>query len=166
IWVGNDDGSDFVKLNVGSQPLERVQGHQCRVGGQNRVITTLHRRETVDSPWIQDKIVTIGPGDSEYKVVGQGEPWRPGFTHMHTSADGKWWVSDCNATSKIYVGSTETGRFKLFASSESTFGEGQFTHPHPCFIGNDHAIGWNSDRTGIPHVYAARIPDGFLDDLV
>ena len=36
---------------------------------------------------------------------------------------------------------------------------------HPCFLGNAHAIGWNSDVTGIPQVYAAHVPEGFLDGL-
>ncbi len=162
IWVGNDDGSDFVKLNVGSQPLERVQGHQCWVGGQERVITTLHRRESTSSPWIDDRIVSIAPGEAKARLIAQGQA----FNHIHTSRDGKWWVSDDNQTGQIFVGSMETGRYKLFVNSDATFGEAQFTHPHPCFLGNAHAIGWNSDQAGVPHVYVAEIPPGFLDDLL
>lgn len=155
------DGSNHVKLRVGSSPVERVQGHQTWVGRSNTVITTLHRRESVSSPWIQDRVVTINADDKSYRIVGEG----PGFTHIHTDPEGKYWLADCNRTAKIYVGSIKTGRHRLFCSTGSTFGAPQYTHPHPFFIGDGRAIGWNSDVTGIPHVFFARIPDGFLSEL-
>jgi len=161
LHVVNDDGSGHIKLPVGNSPLERVQGHQCWVGDKDMVITTLHRREAPDKPWIQDRVVTIVPGESAYRVVGQG----PGFTHIHTTPDGRFWVADCNRSGDIYVGSVTTGRFRLFAHSGSTFGAAQYTHPHPFFLGDGKAIGWNSDGTGVPQIYCARIPAGFLESL-
>jgi len=161
LHVVNDNGTGHVKLNVGSTPFERVQGHECWVGKEDQIITTLHRRDRVDQPWIQDRIVVIGPGDDTYRMVGQGE----GFTHIHTSPDGKWWVSDCNRTANVYVGSVRTGQYRLFVRSGATFGAPQYTHPHPFFIADGKTIGWNSDVTGVPHIYAARIPEGFLEAL-
>lgn len=161
LHVVNDDGSGHLKLPVGSSLLERVQGHQCWVGDKDMVITTLHRREAPDKPWIQDRVVTIVPGESAYRVVGQG----PGFTHIHTTPDGRFWVADCNRSGDIYVGSVTTGRFRLFARSGSTFGAAQYTHPHPFFLGDGKTIGWNSDGTGVPQIYCARIPAGFLESL-
>ena len=161
LWVGRDDGSDFAKLNVGSQPLERVQGHQCWLGTQMKKITTMHRRDSVGSPWVQDRIAVIGPGEATYDIVGEGE----GFTHIHTTRDGRYWVADCNATAKVYVGNCETGRYRLFVSTGATFGQPQHTHPHPFFLGDDRSIGWNSDATGGAEIYLAAIPDGFLDEL-
>jgi hypothetical protein len=161
LHVVNDDGSGHVKLAIGSSLLERVQGHQCWVGDKDMVITTLHRRDSPGKPWIQDRVVTIVPGESTYHVVGQG----PGFTHVHTMPDGRFWVADCNRTAGIYVGSTITGRFRLLCSSGATFGAAQYTHPHPFFLGDGRTVGWNSDVTGVPHVYCARIPEGFLGSL-
>lgn len=158
--VVNDDGSGPVTLKAGFSMLERVQGHQCWVGPENKVITCLHRRETVGSPWIQDRIVTVVPGE-EYKIVGQGK----GFTHIHTSPDGRWWISDDNKTADIYIGSVKTARYKLLHRSGSTFGSAQYAHPHPFFLGDGKAVGWNSDVTGVPQIYVARLPEGFLDDL-
>jgi hypothetical protein len=161
LHVLNDDGSGLVRLKVGGSPLERVQGHQCWVGAQDLIITTLHRRPSADSLWVQDRIVTIGPGDEAYRVVGAGEA----FCHIHTTPDGRWWVSDCNRTGRIYVGSLRSGRHRLFCDSGATFGAAQYTHPHPFFLGNGKTIAWNSDMTGVPQVYYARIPEGFLEAL-
>ncbi len=158
--VVNDDGTNPLVLRAGYSPVERVQGHQCWVGTKDMVLTTLHRRETVTSPWIQDRVVALVPGGA-YRVVGEGK----GFTHIGSSPDGEWWVADDNKTGDIYIGSMATARYKLFWRSGATFGSPQYTHPHPFFLGDGQAVGWNSDVTGIPHVYAARLPEGFLDSL-
>ena len=100
------------------------------------------------------------PGE-EYRIVGAGK----GFTHIGTSPDGEWWVSDCNATADIFVGSVRTGKYRLFYRSGSTFGSAQEAHPHPFFLGDGKSVGWNSDVTGVPHIYCARIPENFLDEL-
>jgi hypothetical protein len=158
--VVNDDGTNPVILKAGFSMLERVQGHQCWVGPKDMVITCLHRRETVNSPWIQDRIVTVVPGQ-DYRIVGEGK----GFTHIHTSPDGEWWISDDNKTADIYIGSVRTARYKLLHRSGSTFGSAQYAHPHPFFLGDGKSVGWNSDVTGVPQIYVARLPEGFLDSL-
>ena len=159
--VVNDDGSNPVTLKAGFSMVERVQGHQCWVGRQNTVITALHRRDDISKPWIQDRLVTVVPGE-EYRIVGAGK----GFTHIHTSPDGEWWISDDNKTGDIYVGSIRTARYRLLHRSGSTFGSPQYTHPHPFFLGDGKTVGWNSDVTGVPQIYAARIPEGFLSTLL
>ena len=161
LWVGNDDGTGFERLNAGGSRLEHVQGHECWVGPEERAILTLHHRARVEDPWIQGRIVTIAPGEKQYRVVGEGE----GFTHIHTSPDGRWWVSECNRTSRVFVGSVKTGRYRLFVNTGASFGSPQYTHPHPFFLGDGKSIGWNSDVTGVPHVYVARVPEGFTDGL-
>lgn len=160
LMVVNDDGSNPILLKAGYTLTERVQGHQTWVGSKNMVITTMHRRVDVVEPWIQDRIVTVVPGE-EYRIVGAGK----GFTHIGTSPDGEWWVSDCNATADIFVGSVRTGKYRLFYRSGSTFGSAQEAHPHPFFLGDGKSVGWNSDVTGVPHIYCARIPENFLDEL-
>lgn len=155
------DGSHPVELNVGFNLLERIQGHQCWVGNENKVITTMHRRRTTDSEWIQDRIVTISVKENKPAVISEG----PGFTHIHTDPEGRFWISDCNKTGDIYIGSLETGNFKLVCQSKSSFGSAQETHPHPFFIGNKNTIGWNSDRTGISQIYFTKIPNEFFENL-
>jgi hypothetical protein len=125
------------------------------------VITALHRRESVSQPWIQDRLVTVVPGE-EYRIVGSGK----GFTHIHASPDGEWWISDDNKTGDIYIGSVRTARYRLLHRSGATFGSAQYAHPHPFFLGDGKSVGWNSDVTGVPQIYAARIPDGFLSTLL
>jgi hypothetical protein len=159
--VVNDDGTNPVTLKAASSMLERVQGHQCWVGPKNMVITTLHRREDISKPWIQDRAVTVVPGE-EYRIVGEGQ----GFTHIHTSPDGEFWISDDNKTGDIYIGSIKTARYKLLHRSGATFGSAQYAHPHPFFLGDGKSVGWNSDVTGVPQIYVARLPAGFLDTLL
>jgi hypothetical protein len=156
--VVGDDGRAPIRLNIGASMRERVQGHQCWLGAENRVISTLHVRESPASPWVQDRIVTIAPGEAAPRLVAQGE----GFTHIHTTPDGRFWVADCNRTARIFVGSLRTGRHGLFCGTGATFGAAQYTHPHPFFIGDGRAIGWNSDATGVPHIYCATVPEAFL----
>jgi hypothetical protein len=156
------DGSNPVLLNVGFDMLERIQGHQCWVGNENIVITTMHRRKSIDSEWIQDQIVVISVEDNLPIVISEG----PGFTHIHTDPEGRFWISDCNKSGDIYIGSIETGKFKLVSQSRSSFGSAQETHPHPFFIGNKNTVGWNSDCTGIPQIYFTKIPDAFFEPLL
>lgn len=165
LWTFNGDGSNLRKLNVGSSLLERIQGHECWVGNANKVISTTHRRATVNDRWLQHWIVVVGPGEERGRVVGNGESEGIHFTHIHTTRDGRFWVADCNRTARVYVGSVRTGRHKLFCETHATFGAAQYTHPHPFFLADDKSIGWNSDASGIPHVYFSKIPAGFLDEL-
>ena len=155
------DGSNPVLLQVGFSLLERIQGHQCWVGKENKVITTTHRRKTTDAEWIQDQIVMISVEENIPKVISEG----PGFTHIHTDPEGRFWISDCNKSGDIYIGSIETGKYKLVCHSKSSFGSAQETHPHPFFIGNKNIIGWNSDCSGIPQIYMTKIPDGFFNAI-
>ncbi|MAE66949.1 MAG: hypothetical protein CMJ18_22040 [Phycisphaeraceae bacterium] len=160
IHVINDDGTGHEVLNVGRAEDEHVQGHHCWIGRENRIITTTHRRARPGDRWSQDRIVTIAPGETSGTVVCEGGP--ESFTHVHVTSDGRHWVSDCNRTAKIYVGSVATGQHRLFCSSGTSFGAPQWTHPHPFFLGDDRTIGWNSDESGIPHIYVGRIPEGFV----
>lgn len=163
LHVINDDGSPVAVLPIGRSPLERVQGHQCWLGRDQAVISTTHRRDHIGAPWRQNRIVAATVGDESYRVVCEGE--EEAFTHIHTTIDGRFWVSDCNRTGRIHVGSTRTGRHKRFFDSGATFGASQLTHPHPFFLADGKSIGWNSDVTGITQVFVACIPDGYLDDL-
>jgi hypothetical protein len=155
------NGSHPTLLNVGFSPVERVQGHQCWLGSENKVLTTLHRRADLSSPWVQDRVALIAPGDETYRIVGEG----PGFTHIHADPGGEFWISDCNRSGDIFIGSIKTGRFRLVCHSSASFGSPQETHPHPFFIGNRNKVGWNSDTTGVPQIYFTEIPDEFFRNL-
>lgn len=162
LFVMDDDGSNPVRLKLGFTHLLRIQGHQCWIGRENAVISAMHRREHTSFPWIQDCLMWASIDNPEPRIAGQGE----GFTHIHTTPDGEFWVSDCNRTAKIFIGSCKTGRYRLLCNSQATFGAAQEAHPHPFFLGDGKTVGWNSDGSGIPHIYCARIPEGFLTDLL
>jgi len=163
LHVIHDDGSPVAVLPLGRSPLERVQGHQCWVGREHSVIAPIHCRDNTGARWRQNRIMAATVGDESSRVVCEGV--EEAFTHIHTTIDGRFWISDCNRTGRIYVGSTRTGRYKPFFDSGASFGAHQITHPHPFFLADGQSIGWNSDVTGITQIYVARIPDGFLEDL-
>jgi len=63
------------------------------------------------------------------------------------------------------VGSIKTGRWSVLCESGSSLSIPQYTHPHPYLSPDNKWVIFNSDRTGIPHVYAASVPEGLLDEL-
>jgi len=50
--------------------------------------------------------------------------------------------------------------------SRASCGRPQYTHTHPYITPDNRHVIFNSDQTGICQVYAAVIPDGFLDNLL
>jgi hypothetical protein len=38
-------------------------------------------------------------------------------------------------------------------------------HPHPCVSPGGEVVVFDSDRTGVPHIYAAHVPEHYRDDL-
>ena len=154
--VVNDDGTNPSCSRLGSRWSSGSRGTSAGWGTEDMVLTTLHRRDRVGAPWIQDRVVAVVPG-REYRVVGAGK----GFTHIGSSPDGRWWVADDNKTGDLYIGSVKTARYKLFRRSGATFGSPQYTHPHPFFIGDGKAVGWNSDVTGVPRFTRRASPRAF-----
>jgi hypothetical protein len=105
--------------------------------------------------------VTIGEGDERPTVIARGAY----FSHPNASRDGRWFVSDVSPGSEIRVGSLVTGRHRLLCRSGSSFGRPQYTHPHPFFSPDAHRVLFNSDRTGLPQIYLAELPEGLLEEL-
>jgi hypothetical protein len=74
-------------------------------------------------------------------------------------------VVDDKRTGRLYLGCLATGRVLPFCDTGAGGGSPQYTHTHPYITpGNRHVI-FNSDRTGIPQVYAAIVPPEFLAEL-
>jgi len=65
------------------------------------------------------------------------------------------------------VGNLETGNYRILVDDTRCSGGGnQCTHTHQYFTADNRHVIYNSDLyTGIPQVYAARLPDDFLASL-
>ena len=159
LYLIDAEGGNVRPLPIGQPHTPRIQGHQCWLGRTGKVIGTLggdFEREGKTG-----NLVTIAEGDQAPTILAGG----PFFCHVSTSPDGRFFICDENPSGDVYVGSAETGRFRLLCRSGSVFGSPQYTHPHPFMSPDCRYAFFNSIRTGTPHIYACTIPDGFLEAL-
>jgi len=67
---------------------------------------------------------------------------------------------------RIVIGSVETGETAVVCDSRSQPTRAQNTHPHPYLTPDLRWVIFNSNRTGFPHVHAARVPEGMVERLL
>jgi len=85
--------------------------------------------------------------------------------HISASPDGRFFVVDDNVTGRLYLGCLATRRVLPFCDMNTSSGSPQYTHTHPYITPGNKRVIFNSDRTGIPQMYAAEIPEAFLAKL-
>lgn len=90
-----------------------------------------------------------------------------GFGHVSASKNGEYFIADAwNVPGKpIIIGSIETGCYVTLCNPGASGRTPQYTHPHAYMTGDNKWVIHNSDRTGIPQIYVARVPEGLLDSL-
>jgi len=150
------------ELPIGRPHTGPCQGHQCWIGDTGEVMFAV----SLDSPdQVHDvgNLLRIRPGDEQARVVASGYY----FMHPSASLDGRFFVSDVRDADGVLlvVGCVETGNTRVLCDSRATLGAPQYTHPHPYFSPDCRWVIFNSDGTGVPHVCAARVPEGFLEEL-
>ncbi|NLD74780.1 MAG: hypothetical protein GX649_18940, partial [Chloroflexi bacterium] len=153
------NGENHRTLPVGKPYTERCQGHQCWIGKTGEILLTIGGpREQMTE---QGNLLAVRPGDEAARVVAKGVY----FDHTNASRDGRFFVSDTSPDARLVVGSLKTGRWRVLCETGSSLSSPQYTHPHPYLSPDNRWVIYNSDRTGIPHVYAAQVPEGLLEDL-
>lgn len=143
-------------LPVGGPHDGGVTGHECWVPGAGSIILTLYRKDQ-----LRTEIHRVAAGDKASTCLARG----PVFMHISASADGRFWIADDLKNSLIYVGSIRTGRMLPLCDSGASFGRPQASHPHAYMTPDNRHVVFNSDRTGVTQVWAAQVPDEFLDWL-
>ena len=68
-------------------------------------------------------------------------------------------------SSKLVIGSIGTGKASVLCESKASMGRAQNTHPHAYLTPDLKWVIFNSDRSGFPHIHAARVPDGLIKSL-
>lgn len=106
-------------------------------------------------------IYAVGLGDNKPRIIANGLL----FNHIAISEDGQFFVAEDNTDMRIYIGNVRTGKYLGLCDSHTRQGSCQHSHVHPYMTPDQKFIIFNSIATGVPQVYAARIPDGFLDQL-
>lgn len=139
-------------------------GHSSWAGNTGRFVTNISwsdQRETAS----RGSIAVVDAATGEVSLSGQGLC----AVHVNASRDGRFFVADSWADGwtdkRVYVGSLRTGRWEVLCEHGSSFGAPQYTHPHPWLTPDNRWVVFNSDRTGVPHVYAATVPERLLEGL-
>ena len=109
-------------------------------------------------------ILTIAPQNSKTREVTEKYLY---CMHISASMCGKYFIGDgwYDSQAPIYIGSLITGKFRTLCLSGTSCGSPQYTHAHPYLTADNKHVIFNSDRTGIPQVYAATVPEDFLKSL-
>lgn len=143
-----DDGTNERELAI-----TLGTGHQVWMGKTKRVLST-----QLPEDWA---IVSIDEREPTPKVIARGA----NFWHCGVSDDAQWAISDTNWPDiGLQLVNIRTGKFRTLCHSKSSSGAPQWSHPHPVFSPDGKKVVFNSDRTGIPHVFVAHIPDEFFQE--
>ena len=151
LYVIDQDGKNERPLPLGTPHTAPVTGHECWIGETGRILCTTHG----------GKVYTSAPNDKQATFIARGS----GFIHITASPDGRFYVVDSIGTGRLFLGCIATGKVAPLCDSGASGGSPQYTHTHPYITPGNARVIYNSDRTGIAQVYAARIPEDLLTEL-
>jgi hypothetical protein len=182
LFVIDVDGKNKRPLPVGPPTTPGCTGHECFVGDTGRVMFSVSwqspdwQHMLHDPRFPEGNILTAKPGDERPSVFRAPEHF---FNHVCASRCGKYFVADSFIGGGVFdaknnlrsvslvIGNFQTGKYRtLVQDSMSSGGGNQCTHTHPYLTADNRYVIFNADPNyGIPQVYAAQIPAGFLESL-
>lgn len=178
LFLIDANGGNKRDLPVGPPHTAGATGHECFVADTGSVLFSVgwnHKDWSLDARHPTGNIFTAQPGD-EKPTVFQAAEHR--FNHVCASRCGRYFVADSHDAGALFrrgelqscaivVGCLATGKYRtLVADSQASGGGNQCTHAHPYFTADNKHVIYNADpHHGVPQVYAARLPGGFLDSL-
>jgi len=148
-------------LPVGRPHTSLISGHESWAGRTGRLLFTAAPGSD-KIPLDGRGVYAVTPGEENAKPIALGRR----FNHLAVSDDGRFFIVDDHGTQEILVGSAETGRFLKLCDSRTQQGRSQSTHAHPYMTPDNKHVIFNSTVSGSPQVYAARMPIGFLEEVL
>ena len=148
------------ELKVGRPYTSECTGHEAWVGATGEIVLTVSAR----GEFAREKgnLLGIRPGGA-HRVVAKGYS----CGHVGATRCGRLFsVDDCRGAYNVVIGSARTGRSAVVCASKTTPTSSQNTHVHPYVTPDLKWAIFNSNRSGFPHVYAARVPDGIVQELL
>jgi len=156
------DGSDRRDFAVGPPITPATTGHECWIGDTDHVLVTLSG--------------TYNDGQRTGNVLEVRHEWEKPrvvfdsplvWNHIAASRCGKYFIVDSYDEPEvpIRIGNIESGKTRVLCNAQTSGGGAQYTHAHPYMTSDNKWVVFNSDRTGLPQVYIASVPDGFLASL-
>lgn len=180
LFVIDQDGSHQRYLPMGHPITAGGTGHESFVADTGRVLFSAGWTVQPNGDWWQDSrypqgnLFTGVPGAALPVCFTAPEHI---FNHVSAARDGKHFVADSIPNGRFFkngflqsaslvVGNLDTGKYRVLVENSGASGGGnQCTHTHPYLTADNRYVVYNADPDGIPQVFAARLPDGFLASL-
>lgn len=170
-FILDDEGKNPRPLPFG-RPRFPNSGHSGWIGDTGKVATISElawegnrARHSPQSP--EGNVWFAGPDDPEPMSFRTPEYH---FNHIGVSRCGRYFVAESYSTLPgpipLVIGNFRTGKYRpLLTDCRATGGAAAIGHAHAYFtVDNKHVI-YNANPNEIGHVWAARIPKGFLEAL-
>ena len=178
LFVIDVDGTNQRYLPVGPPMTAGATGHECFVADTGRVLFSVVwnlKDWALDGRFPTGNILTAAPGD-EKPAVFEAPEHR--FNHVCASRCGEYFVADSHAggamfengelkAASLVVGNLRTGKCRTLVEDTMASGGGnQCNHTHPYLTADNRHVIFNADPYyGPAQVFAAVIPEGFLESL-
>jgi len=165
IYLFDLEKRERIQPQVGKPYTTPITGHQSWVADTKEIVLSV--RATDDYAPEKGNLLGV-TADGPPRVVGNG--FR--YAHVGTSRCGRLWCCDDGPSGDVLIGSIkagpdgQVGRKAVVCHSESSFGRDQNTHPHAYITPDLKWVIFNSDRSGIPQVHAAQVPEGMVDQVL
>jgi len=146
-------------LQVGKPFTTPCTGHEAWIGATHEMLLSVSARDD----YVPEKGNLLGVrAGKPARVVARG--YR--FNHVGVSRCGRLFCcDDWQGSYKIVIGSNATGKTAVVCDSKTKPDRSQNTHPHAYLTPDLKWVIFNSNQTGFPHIYAARVPEGMVDGL-
>jgi len=173
LFLAARDGSARREIPIAKPDIPHgVSGHEAWIKDEPEFVYSL---SPLDPPYEdgarKGNLVSYRIGDSAPRLLAHD----PGtyYGHVSTSQCGRYWVCDgwkwdetvCEVPPWIAVGSTRTGKFAPLCHVGGYMAHFETGHAHPYMAPDAASVIFTSTRSGIPQVYAAELPAGFLEAL-
>jgi hypothetical protein len=173
LFLVRRDGTDRRELPIARPHIPTsVSGHEAWIKGEPAFIFSLRGK---DSPYNDGSrvgnLALYRLGDDSPHVIAHDPDTYYG--HVSTSYCGRYWVCDgwdlrlkgLYRPPWIAIGSIASGKFATLCKVEGNFPEFEAGHAHPYMTADNKWVIFGSTRAGIPQVFAAEVPEGFLEAL-
>ncbi len=156
--VSTPDGKRTT-LQVGKPYTTPCTGHEAWIGRTNEILLSV--AASGDYAPTEGNLLGVRAGGPA-RVVAKG--YR--YNHVGATPCGRFFsADDWQPPYKVVIGSVKTGKTAVVCESKTDVARAQNTHPHAYLTPDLKWVIFNSNRTGFPHVYAASVPDGMIQDL-
>jgi hypothetical protein len=147
------------KLQVGKPYTTPCTGHEAWIGKTREVLLTVSA--SGDYAPHRGNLLAARAGSPAW-VVAKG--YR--FNHVGVSRCGRFFCcDDWREPYKLVIGSIRTGKTGVICESKTSPTHAQNTHPHAYLTPDLKWVIFNSNRSGFPHIHAASVPEGMIEEL-